>query len=135
MLSTLDSAKEPNLAYEEAEDSEVEDDMGEGEKFGVFEGERNAEFEAFCSLGEKISREAMRIWDDIGASLDALYEEGLEESIQRSGRLTADKDACLRLSVAWDRKYKEKEYEDEDGDLADKKRSKDMVDKIHENGL
>ena len=74
MLSTLDSAKEPNLAFEEAEDSDMEDDLREGEKFGVFEEGKNAEFEAFCSLCEKISREATRIWDEIRACLDALYE-------------------------------------------------------------
>ena len=34
-------AKEPNLTYEEAEDSEVEDDLGEGQMFGVFESKEN----------------------------------------------------------------------------------------------
>ena len=52
----------------------MEDDLREGEKFGVFEEGKNAEFEAFCSLCEKISREATRIWDEIRACLDALYE-------------------------------------------------------------
>ena len=53
-LHSAKLAQKSNLTYyEEAEDSDKVDNLGEkkNEKFGVFEEGKNAEFKAFCSLG------------------------------------------------------------------------------------
>merc|ERR1719318_306495 len=119
VLSTLDSAKEPNLAYEEAEDSDVEESMGEEEK---------VELEVFSDLGDNIYQEACRIVDEIKACLaEDLSEEVLEDLEDSILQLDKDGKCCLKLSEAWDRKYEEEYDGDEESEclLIDVKEYKD----------